>query len=289
MKAISMGPAKAAQPPADGERSANFSLLRLSALRRMRVVEAPVPLLELAGVSKRFDPPAGTGSLVILEEISLEVRAGESVAVVGPSGSGKSTLLHLIGGLDRPSAGKVLLEGRDLGQLSEVQLAFVRNRLLGFVFQFHYLLPQCTVLENVLVPTLAGVGAESPGPNNPTRCEESPEERAIRLLKRLGLGERLDHRPGELSGGERQRVAVARALINQPRLLLADEPTGALDQASARELGRLLAELNREERVTLIVVTHSMELAAGMGRVFTLSGGRLQPSPAAPGTPPPTS
>lgn len=255
----------------------------------MRGVEAPVPLLELAGVSKRFDPPAGTGSLVILEEISLEVRAGESVAVVGPSGSGKSTLLHLIGGLDRPSAGKVLLEGRDLGQLSEVQLAFVRNRLLGFVFQFHYLLPQCTVLENVLVPTLAGVGPESPGSNNPTRREESPEERAIRLLKRLGLGERLDHRPGELSGGERQRVAVARALINQPRLLLADEPTGALDQASARELGRLLAELNREERVTLIVVTHSMELAAGMGRVFTLSGGRLQPSPAAPGTPPPTS
>jgi ABC-type lipoprotein export system ATPase subunit len=254
----------------------------------MRVVEAPAPLLQLAGVCKRFDTPAGTGSLVILDGVSLEVHAAESLAVVGPSGSGKSTLLHLIGALDRPSAGKVLLEGRDLGELSEAQLALIRNRLLGFVFQSHYLLPQCTVLENVLVPTLAEAGAGLPDPK-PAAPREPPEERAVRLLKRLGLGDRLDHRPGQLSGGERQRVAVARALVNQPRLLLADEPTGALDQASASELGRLLAELNREEGVALIVVTHSMELAAGMGRVFRLSGGRLNPMPAATGKPPPSS
>jgi ABC-type lipoprotein export system ATPase subunit len=233
------------------------------------------PLLKLAHVTKRFDAPDGAGGLSVLNDVSLEVARGESLAIVGPSGSGKSTLLHLAGTLDRPTSGTVALNGQDLSQLSEERLAQVRNRQLGFVFQAHYLLPQCTVLENVLVPTLAGPGttpAESSGKS------ELPAARASRLLARVGLSERTLHRPGQLSGGERQRVAVVRALINQPELLLADEPTGALDHASAQQLGQLLTELNREEGVTLIVVTHSRELAARMGRVLELRDGRLVPT-----------
>jgi predicted ABC-type transport system involved in lysophospholipase L1 biosynthesis ATPase subunit len=159
-----------------------------------------------------------------------------------------------------------MLDGRDLGQLDEAGLAAVRNRQIGFVFQAHYLLPQCTVLENVLVPSLAC--------KDPALRSEA-NARAERLLERVGLGERLFHRPGQLSGGERQRVAVVRALINQPQLLLADEPTGALDQTSARQLGQLLLELNREDGVTLIVVTHARELAGLMGRVLELKNGKL--------------
>ena len=184
----------------------------------------------------------------------------------GPSGSGKSTLLNIIGTLDDPTRGRVFLREQDLAQLDELQLAAVRNRQIGFIFQAHHLLPQCTVLENVLVPTLAS-------PESAQR--KSAPERARRLLDRVGLGGRIDHRPGQLSGGERQRVAVVRALINQPELLLADEPTGALDRAAAEELARLLIELNREERVTLILVTHAPDLAARMKRVFELQDGRL--------------
>src|SRR5512147_431906 len=207
---------------------------------------SPGPLLKLVNVTKRYDSPANSGALTVLNEVSLEVGQGESLAIIGPSGSGKSTLLHIIGTLDRPTSGSVTLDGQDLGALGDPQLAAVRNRQIGFVFQSHYLLPQCTVLENVLVPTLA-CAAEA--------ARNGAGARAERLLKRVGLGERLAHRPGELSGGERQRVAVVRALINQPQLLLADEPTGSLDQSSARELGQLLLDLNREEGVTLIVVT----------------------------------
>ena len=224
--------------------------------------------MKLNRVTKRYDSPSQSGALTVLNEVSLDVAQGESLAIVGPSGSGKSTLLHIIGTLDRPTSGAVELNGQDLGALDDLQLAAVRNRQVGFVFQAHYLLPQCSVLENVLVPTLACGEAAA---------RDGAEERAGRLLKRVGLGERLSHRPGELSGGERQRAAVVRALINQPRLLLADEPTGSLDQASARELGQLLLDLNREEGVTLIVVTHALELAQRMRRVLELKEGCLVP------------
>jgi len=223
-------------------------------------------LLRLISVTKRYAAPAKSAALTVLNDVSLEVARGESLAIVGPSGSGKSTLLHIIGTLDRPTSGSVALDGQDLGALDEQQLAAVRNRQIGFVFQSHYLLPQCTVLENVLVPTLAA---------QDSAAREGAGKRAERLLDRVGLGERKAHRPGELSGGERQRVAVVRALINQPQLLLADEPTGSLDHASAQQLGQLLLELNREEGVTLIVVTHALELARRMGRVLELKDGRL--------------
>lgn len=191
--------------------------------------------------------------------------AGESVAIVGPSGSGKSTLLNIIGTLDHPTDGRVLLDGTDLSQLDDKKLAKIRNSQIGFIFQLHHLLPQCTVWENVLVPTLV----ES------DRCGRS-EARAHRLLKRVGLEERLSHRPGQLSGGERQRVAVVRALINNPKLLLADEPTGSLDHSSADNLAQLLVELNREEDVTLIVVTHSLPLTESMDRVLKLRDGEIK-------------
>jgi ABC-type lipoprotein export system ATPase subunit len=224
------------------------------------------PLLKLADLSKRYDAPDKPGALTVLKDVSLEVGRGESLAIVGPSGSGKSTLLHIIGTLDRPTSGSVMLNNQDLNALDDQQVAAVRNRQIGFVFQAHYLLPQCTVLENVLVPTLA---------LPKTNARDGANERADRLLKRVGLGERMGHRPGELSGGERQRVAVVRALINQPQLLLADEPTGSLDHTSAQQLGQLLLELNREEGVTLIVVTHALDLAQLMGRVVELRDGRL--------------
>ena len=247
-------------------------------------------LLQLTNLSKRYAAPGG-GSLAVLDDISLTVNVGESLAIVGPSGSGKSTLLQIIGTLDHATSGRVELDGKDLSQLDELQLAAVRNRQIGFVFQSHFLLPQCTVWENVLVPTLASPSplgvpalAGSPGSSATTAgpakagtpsAEEPAITRAERLLKRVGLAERLHHFPGQLSGGERQRVAVVRALINQPQLLLADEPTGALDHASAENLGQLLVELNREEGVTLIVVTHSRELAQRMGRVLELKDGKL--------------
>jgi lipoprotein-releasing system ATP-binding protein len=229
------------------------------------------PLLKLSSVSKRFDSPDNSAPLSVLHNISLEASAGESLAIVGPSGSGKSTLLHIIGTLDRPTTGSVWLDGKDISQMKEIELASVRNQQIGFVFQAHYLLPQCTVLENVLVPTLAQPKAKVSNSN----IKETSEARANRLLERVGLSARKSHRPGQLSGGERQRVAVVRALINRPQLLLADEPTGALDQASAQQLVQLLVELNGEEGVTLIVVTHAVDLAKKMGRVFQLTGGHL--------------
>lgn len=199
----------------------------------------------------------------------LEVGAAESVAIVGPSGSGKSTLLQIIGTLDRPTSGEVTLSGQDLNCLDDNQLAAVRNRQIGFVFQLHYLLPQCTVLENVLVPTLVfDASGKSP-------ASENAYARATRLLTRVGLGHRLLHRPGQLSGGERQRVAVVRALINRPQLVLADEPTGSLDHASSQQLAQLLTDLNREENAALIVVTHAVDLARRMAKVFELKDGRL--------------
>ncbi|MBL9134741.1 MAG: ABC transporter ATP-binding protein [Verrucomicrobiales bacterium] len=222
--------------------------------------------LQITGVAKDYLASDAGAPLSILRDVHLQVRRGEVLSIVGPSGSGKSTLLNLLGTLDRPDRGTLMLDGQDLSQLDERELARTRNRSIGFVFQFHYLLPHLTVLENVLVPSLASEDA---------RARSGAPERAERLLKRVGLDHRLDHRPGQLSGGERQRAAVVRALINQPKLVLADEPTGALDQKSARELGSLLRELNREEGITLILVTHSLELARGMGRVFELMDGTL--------------
>ncbi len=227
---------------------------------------AAEPLLQLEDVTRRFESP-GVTPVIVLGGVSLEVERGESLAIVGPSGSGKSTLLHLIGTLDRPTGGHIRFGGQDLTALNERELAAFRNRQIGLVFQAHHLLPQCTVLENVLVPTLAT-------PNEVLR--DGAPGRARRLLERVGLGARLEHRPGQLSGGERQRVAVVRALINEPQLLLADEPTGALDHAAAEQLGQLLVELNRDVGVTLVVVTHSPQLAARMGRTLVLRDGRLQ-------------
>lgn len=226
-----------------------------------------MPLLELKEIGKSYAAATGDSQLRILQSIDLELERGDSLAIIGPSGSGKSTLLNIIGTLDRPSSGAVRLEGRDLTRLSEQELAEVRNRKIGFIFQGHHLLPQCSVLENVLVPTLA---------SNDKPHRAAAPERARRLLQRVGLADRLDHRPGQLSGGERQRVAVVRALINEPVLLLADEPTGALDRASAQNLAQLLVDLNQEQQVTLIVVTHALDLAAKMEKTLEIREGSLQ-------------
>jgi lipoprotein-releasing system ATP-binding protein len=229
------------------------------------------PLLRLVNVTKQYEAPGAGAPIAILNGVELQLGSSESLAIIGPSGSGKSTLLQIIGTLDRPTSGQVLLSGQDLNQLREMELAKVRNKQIGFVFQFHYLLPQCSVLENVLVPTLA-----SNQRDRSAGAEES-EERARRLLDRVGLGHRLAHRPGELSGGERQRVAVVRALINRPQLLLADEPTGSLDHNSAQQLSELLSDLNQEEKVSLILVTHALDLARRMKKVLELRDGRLMP------------
>jgi ABC-type lipoprotein export system ATPase subunit len=244
-------------------------------------------LLRLENVTRTFATADGAAPLPVLRGASLELDAAQTLAIVGPSGCGKSTLLNIIGTLERPDTGHVELGRRDLSKLNEIELAAVRNRGIGFIFQQHHLLPQCTVLENVLVPTLARVGQASRLSHSRREdgksetgatpvLRETPSTRAERLLKRVGLGERLSHRPGQLSGGERQRVAVVRALINQPKLLLADEPTGSLDRASAADLGKLLLELNREESVALIVVTHALDLAQQMGRVMELKDGVLK-------------
>jgi len=220
------------------------------------------PVLEMTDVVKRYDSPGRDGGVTVLDGVSLRLHVGDATAVVGPSGSGKSTLLNLIAALDRPDAGRVLLDGENLSQLDDKRLSAVRNRSVGLVFQFHHLLPQLSLWENVLVPTLVG------GP-------DGAEERAGKLLERVGLADRLSHRPAELSGGERQRVAVVRALINKPRLLLADEPTGSLDRAAAEDLADLLIELNREMGVTLIVATHDTDLAGRVGSVRRLCDGKL--------------
>lgn len=224
------------------------------------------PLLVLRDVHRSFPAPGGADPLVVLRGIDLELDAGESLAIVGPSGSGKSTLLHLIGGLDRPSSGSVRVGGRELGVLDADSLARLRGREIGFVFQAHHLLPQLGALENALVPSLVLEDRE---------LRAKAPARARALLERVGLGARLAHKPAQLSGGECQRVALVRALVNRPRLLVADEPTGSLDVASARALADLLCELNREEQVALVVVTHSEALAERMGRVLRIADGKL--------------
>ncbi len=207
--------------------------------------------------------PTCRGDLVVLKDVSITLQAGEAVAIMGPSGSGKSTLLNILGTLDTPSTGRVWFDECDPFQFSERELARFRNRRIGFVFQEHHLLPQCSALENVLLPTLAAGN----GKTDPDYARE--------LLELVGLSDRWDHRPAELSGGERQRVALARALINRPALLLADEPTGNLDRSSADAVATLLLELQHTAGVTLAVVTHSTELAGRMNRRFQLVDGSI--------------
>lgn len=218
--------------------------------------------LVVENVSKEYTTRAEP--VVVLRGISLRMQAGDNLAIVGPSGSGKSTLLHILGTLERPTGGTVRLGPLDLGSLTEIELARFRNRQVGFVFQDHHLLPQCSALENVLIPTLAF------GRTTPAELARGRE-----LLELVGLRERAGHRPAELSGGERQRVALARALIKQPALLLADEPTGNLDRTTATQIGELLLELAGRHRSILIVVTHSSELAARFARQSELDQGRL--------------
>jgi lipoprotein-releasing system ATP-binding protein len=222
-----------------------------------------MPDLQIADVKKEY--PTRGEPVVVLRGISFALRAGENLAIIGPSGSGKSTLLHILGTLERPTSGSVQIDGQDPFQLDERALAHFRNHQLGFIFQEHYLLPQLSVLENVLVPVLAEGHVTGP-----------MTERAKELLDRVGLAQRLEHRPAELSGGERQRVAVARALLRQPRLVLADEPTGSLDQTNATAIGDLLLKLQEEEKNMLIVVTHSRDLASKMRQQWQLDAGLLK-------------
>lgn len=226
-------------------------------------------LLRLERVTKRYEIETEGDNTTVLEEIDFEAHRGDSIGILGPSGSGKTTLLNLMGTLDQPTSGQVILDGQGLSRLGERELAALRNRDIGFIFQLHHLLPQLTVFENVLIPTLVHRQGGASG---------DAEQRAKALLDRVGLGHRLNHRPGRISGGERQRAAVVRALINRPKLLLADEPTGALDQENAQSLFELLLDLNREEGVTLICVTHALPLAERLGRVFHLADKRLLPA-----------
>jgi lipoprotein-releasing system ATP-binding protein len=221
--------------------------------------------LHVENLCKSF--PTRSGELIVLKGINLDLAAGDALAVLGPSGSGKSTLLHLLGTLDRPTSGNYRLGDQDPFMLSDADLAYFRNRHIGFVFQEHYLLPQCSVLENVLIPTLARKTAD----------RGNVEQRARDLLGRVGLAERLEHRPAELSGGERQRVAVARAVLLRPDLVLADEPTGNLDRHSARAVGQLLFDVHRAENTILIVVTHSPELAEMLPKQMEMLDGSLAP------------
>lgn len=215
-------------------------------------------------IAKHF--PTRSGELVVLREVSLSVDAGHSVAIMGPSGSGKSTLLNILGTLEPPSVGRLRIDGDDPFSLSQRDLARFRNHKVGFVFQEHHLLPQLSVLENVLIPTLADPG------------NECGADRAKALLDRVGLSDRLDHRPAELSGGERQRTAIARALINRPVMLLADEPTGNLDRTTAETVADLLMQIHRDEKVALIVVTHSEQLAGRCAERRELLDGQLTAS-----------
>ena len=222
-------------------------------------------MIEVTGLSKVYETPGE--ALRVLDGLELEVAAGEAVAIVGPSGSGKTTLLNLLGALDRPSGGSIRIAGQDIGGLAAAAAARFRNRSLGFVFQQHHLLPQLSVLENVLVPRLAGEWEETAA---------TSAERARELLGKVGLEHRLTHLPWQLSGGEKLRAGVARALLNRPRLLLADEPTGLLDEAATGRVADLLLQLNREEGVTMIVVTHNAALARKIGRTLELTHGQLK-------------
>jgi len=223
------------------------------------------PIMRAVGIQKSFRTPRG--SLEVLRGVDLDVHQGESVAIVGASGVGKSTLLHILGALDRPTWGQVVIDGQNLFDLRDSALAVFRNRTIGFVFQFHHLLSEFSAVENVMMPGLI-FGQSIP----------KARERALELLDAVGLGRWAEHRPGELSGGEQQRVAVARALMNSPRLLLADEPSGNLDVESAAELYRLLERLRTEQGVSLVMVTHDPNVAERADRILRLADGKASPA-----------
>ncbi len=223
-----------------------------------------MPLIELTNLSKAYTDPGSGARVPVLRGINLSIEAGESLAIVGPSGCGKSTLLNILGTLDTPDEGEITFDGESLGQSTAKQLAAVRSQKIGFIFQLHHLMPQCSVLENVLLPTLA---LKSPPADALQRAES--------LLEQVGLKDRMNWKPAQLSGGERQRVAFVRALINQPSLILADEPTGALDEANAAALTDLLLKLQKSSGVTLVMVTHHRAQADRMGRVMTIHEGVL--------------
>ncbi len=221
-------------------------------------------MLQVTDLSKEYPTPRG--ALRVLSGVSFDMAPGDAAAIMGPSGSGKSSLLYILGGLEPPSAGTVTLDGRNPFQLSATDLAAFRNKQIGFVFQDHCLLPQCTVLENVLIPTLVAPGGRD------------DEMRARQLVEQVGLAARIEHRPAELSGGERQRVAIARALVREPRLLLCDEPTGNLDRAAAENVASVLLDLHKLQKTILIVVTHSAALADKLPVRFDLLDSQLRRS-----------
>lgn len=223
-------------------------------------------LAELQNISKYYEQSGTTTRNLVLDQVSLSIRENETIAIIGPSGSGKSTLLNLLGTLDRPSSGKIILNGMDAGEMDDTLVSGIRAHFIGHVFQLHYLLPQLTLLENVLLPLLARK-------DKPDR--QAFQKRALRLIERVGLTDHIHQFPYSMSVGECQRAAVVRALINQSRLLLADEPTGSLDAENADQLGKLLVELNHEQQIALVVVTHSTDLARRMQTKYKLSSGKL--------------
>ncbi|ATH79150.1 MULTISPECIES: ABC transporter ATP-binding protein [Halomonadaceae] len=226
------------------------------------ITQPPAVMLECRGLTRVYSE--GPQDLTVLDQLDLQVHAGERVAIVGSSGSGKTTLLNLLGGLDRPSEGSVVIAGEPLSELNEAALGKFRNRYIGFVYQFHHLLAEFTALENAALPLIIR-----------GQAKKVAEQRALQLLDRVGMKARADHKPGELSGGERQRVAIARALVTDPSLVLMDEPTGNLDQTTASTILDLMDELAKESACAFVIVTHDVSLAAHQDRVMKLDGGRL--------------
>lgn len=224
-------------------------------------------IVELENVSKSYENQGIVTRRDVLKEINFSIKAGDSISIVGPSGSGKSTLLNILGTLDEPSDGIVKIKGNNIQNYSEKQLAEIRNKNIGFIFQLHHLLPQLSLIENVLVPTI---------PFADKNYKKVALERAMNLLENVGLADKIHQRPGQMSGGECQRATVVRALINEPELILADEPTGSLDQDSAEQMGELLSDINKKQNVAMVVVTHSMELAKKMDSIYKLDHRQIE-------------
>ncbi len=223
-------------------------------------------IIELENIYKSYQNNSSSSQIKVLDNISLKINSGDSIAIVGPSGCGKSTLLNIMGTLDKASSGIIKINNDDISKFNDKKLAEIRNQKIGFVFQMHHLLPQLNLLENVLLPTLIV---------KETKHKESAKSRALELLRFVGLEDKIKQYPGQLSGGECQRASVVRALINQPEIILADEPTGSLDQESADQIGELLSKINKEQNVALVLVTHSLELANKMKVIYKLNNGKL--------------